>query len=479
MNNELVLTFFNEYYISNRKKFLIQQGNGEYITVNRTLSDMVIRKHLNHDMTIGIFSGKELTKFICFDIDSKENSENNLRELALILEEYGIARENMLITFSGSKGFHLEVFFTKVLPVKLLKNFYFKILDELQIDKTEIEFRPSLNQGVKLPLGINFKSGLYCFPLSPYTFTRISKEEALTVEKVDTNNFIDILLDIEVNMIDIFSNDIVSNALNKGSRIDFNLSGNENIKNDILAVLEAGKLLKKGTRNYITFNLALYFKSLGYSKEEIQKEIFRVLKNTYEEEKDFFNEETDLEYIILEIIRIIDFVFKKDYFLKNNKIEKVEIKTYEILNILQLKKENQKLALILLYHSKSVGSDYNTFYMTYKQINNLGGSPNRSSVYKMVENLREVKFLEVVERGSIDIQAITKNGDFKYLPNKYKVIEKSKVKGLRDKKISLVGSDILNIDIDDIIVKLFSKDYLKENLSKNIFYDRFNKLFKS
>jgi hypothetical protein len=477
MNNEYLLQFFNDYYISSRKKFLIQQSSGEYITVNRSLNDTVIRKHLNHELTVGLFAGKELTKFICFDVDSKLNSEKNVRELALILEEYGISRDNMLITFSGSKGFHLEIFFTKVLPVKLLKNFYFKIINELAIDKTDIEFRPSFNQGVKFPFGINFKSGLYCYPLSPYTFKEITKDDAIKVKKIDSDLFIDILLEIEIDLIDVFSSDIVPYSSEMAPTIDFNSAVNESIKKDVIDVLTHGKLLKSGTRNYITFNLALYLKSNGKTKEEIQNEIFRILKNTYEENNSFFSENTDLKYMYKEIIRIVNFIFKKNYFLKNNRVEKIELKTYEINDILKLKKEYQKLALILLYHSKAVSASYNVFYMSYNSMSDLGASSNRSNLFKMIEKLKEINFIEVVERGKINILSLNEDRVFKYLPNKYKMIEKEKIKGLRDKKISLSEKDILENDIDEILIKLFTKNYLKENVSKKVFYERFNKLY--
>src|SRR5690606_4916118 len=123
-------------------------------------------------------------------------------------------------------------------------------------------------------------------------------------------------------------------------------------------VLSSNILREAGTRNRMTFNITLYLKSTGESKEKIQKKLYEIMENTYKTRKSFFSKGRDeWDYILSEIIRITDFVFKKDYVLKNNRIEKVVFTSCELVSVLKMKKEQQKLAASLLYHSKSVNAE--------------------------------------------------------------------------------------------------------------------------
>ena len=110
----------NKLYITYRKRFIEQYNDKETNkikwTENKyTLKDSIILEHLRQKKTIGIFSGSIITSFICFDVDI--NDENYCKwavyKLVDSLQNLGISGKYIHISLSGSKGYHVEIFFDK------------------------------------------------------------------------------------------------------------------------------------------------------------------------------------------------------------------------------------------------------------------------------------------------------------------------------------------------------------------------------
>src|SRR5699024_11422409 len=88
-----------DYYITYRKKYLIQNKNG-YITTRWALTDDAIYDHIKKKQTIGIFSGNFITKFLTFDVDGKDYADTMTLELVNTLAyEFDIEFDKILVKF--------------------------------------------------------------------------------------------------------------------------------------------------------------------------------------------------------------------------------------------------------------------------------------------------------------------------------------------------------------------------------------------
>lgn len=158
-----------EFYLIQNTHYLIQMKDGGFITRNdrsKPLRRFHVENHLNGKLPIGTFSGAYLTKFICFDVDYSNEPETAkwvTYKLAHTLEELGL--HNYAISFSGSKGYHVELFYDKAISVDASRQFFDLIVQHAEVSGVgsgKTEFVPYATRGVKLPLGIQQKTGKLC-----------------------------------------------------------------------------------------------------------------------------------------------------------------------------------------------------------------------------------------------------------------------------------------------------------------------------
>ena len=143
-------------YVTYRKKFIEQYHNTEkdIITYRENkfpLNDSMILKHLTQQKTIGVFSGNIITSFMCFDVDIKDESMCKwaVDKIVDALQNIGIAGKYIHISLSGSKGYHIEIFFDEPVYNSDIHKIYLMILnatDLLNIDYGEVELRPCLTK---------------------------------------------------------------------------------------------------------------------------------------------------------------------------------------------------------------------------------------------------------------------------------------------------------------------------------------------
>jgi hypothetical protein len=475
-----LLSFFNEFYITERKKYLVQSNNADYFTIKQTLTDFVLKKHIMQKSTIGIYAGNQITKFICFDIDMESKSLDETLRIHKHLTKHYFKEENVLVSFSGSKGFHLELFFDEVVPLEYAKLFYERIVRELDLIKNKVEFRPTANQGVKLPLSIHRKTKMKSFILEHQELFINPSNFLSKLKKIERQSFFDVI-QIEKEYLAEQNKLNMLEIIKKGSKNNFDvlIKGNvHSIKSEVLNVLKKGHLLESGSRDLMTFNISLFLKSNGFSKEKIFPIVKEIIETTFKYHSEFIKEDTTLEYAIDEISRILKLIYEKDYHLSVSENKKVEIYNYELIHLLNMRKEHQKLGLSALFHFKRFNqtlddNENNSFYMTYEQLNNYGNTENRSRLFKMIDELKNNHFFESIERGRIDSNSST----FRYLPNFYSIAKIEKIKGIRTKKINLTEKILKNKDVDEILVELFPKDILKKEISSDVFKKRFSKLY--
>lgn len=175
-----------------REDCFAQQGEDFYFPVRRALDEFYIRRHLDGDLTFGLYvlNSASCCHFICIDIDIPKGELDQVdfadpeqkydylkNQLDAVLEalcsQYDVPSHSILVEETGGRGYHIWVFFNE--PTKGQTAVKFGAALKAYLD-FEIEFFPK--QGrltpnrkygnlIKLPLGIHRKYGsrssFFCF----------------------------------------------------------------------------------------------------------------------------------------------------------------------------------------------------------------------------------------------------------------------------------------------------------------------------
>lgn len=153
-------------YITYRGRYILSMGNygtfmakvsrnGEKIPAK--LTDKVLFGHLKHQYAVGVFAGPLTSKFVCFDVDIPDRTV--VFNLTDAIVARGIPREYLHVSSSGSKGYHIDIFFDQPVLTSQLKKLYRLVIADTGYSPAKVEFRPTFKQGVKLPLSVHHKTG--------------------------------------------------------------------------------------------------------------------------------------------------------------------------------------------------------------------------------------------------------------------------------------------------------------------------------
>lgn len=161
-------------YVSYRQKFTMIKAGGVFFVPKKQgiaipLSDWHLLSHVRREYAVGIYAGARASKFLCFDVDSSDVLivRGIVKELAGI----GVPTEMQHISTSGGKGYHIDVFFDKMVYTSVLKRVFTYLTT--RIDMRHVEFRPTHTQSIKLPLSLHGKTGNMCWYLNQETLKPI------------------------------------------------------------------------------------------------------------------------------------------------------------------------------------------------------------------------------------------------------------------------------------------------------------------
>ncbi|MFW7367938.1 TOTE conflict system archaeo-eukaryotic primase domain-containing protein [Vagococcus fluvialis] len=477
-HEEQLLEQMKKLYVNYRRKFIImnnkKNSKSKYYHSNWKLHDGQILKHIRQKDTIGIFCGKFNSKFICFDIDSPKLklSKHIGRALVVLLNsEYNISLKDIHASYSGKKGYHVEIFFDGMIMPKKLEYFYYDVLNNLgELPKeAEIELRPLSTMGVKLPLSIHKETNNYCYFVDNQTFRKKSDSEKyfLSIEPMSKEYFeIEILPDSKmINQVQFLNKDEKDETKKIISSIDYKIDIEEETKS-ILSVLKNKHLLYPNSRHNFCFKASIFLKEQGHDIAGTIGILTDVLENTFKHHREMIDKSTTQEFALSELKRIVKNTYDKNYVWgqtsKEIKIYKNELK--EVLGISKNGKNLhiKKLALSTLIQSKRYASQNGVFYMPYSTITRMGNTGSRGRLLQYLLYLEEIEFLEVISRNE------QTEGTYKKKANRYKV-NISQEDG--DEFIVLDLNSVEKYDFKDYIVALLTIDEAKEILTKSQFYD--------
>ncbi len=503
----------NELYITTRSRYLaLSKYKKEYDTQHidqdesifgefKPLQDYMLKEHLYGNNTIGVFGTDEIgSKFITFDIDSSNIQESKIMTYYIYntLLELGINQECIYISFSGNKGYHIEIFFNCLFPSKLVNQFYNIVAskaNELNRDAI-VEFRGTgIDLGVKLPLGINHKAEVKNAEDARCWFVDISKglepikdfSYILNIQQIDVNIIMNIL-DCEKDLTDennkkkfkwvnkrdskITLDDLKDNY-NPLNTYKYNVDERETAKH-ALDVYHNG-IQYQGSRHNNLFLLARYFRfQCGLDQDEIEKALTEWMQR---QDKSMYK--TPMDKCIREIKYLSKYVCKDNVTFTVGK-EQVIPKIYKaemdaILN--KVEDKNAKLILFsLLIHSKRFAHQNKDghFYMSYQQMMDTTGISDKT-VTRCINLLEELFMIDIVSR---NVSFKVNNETYSKHPNTYKI--------LFNRNINIQETNFIEIDTIenyskrylDILCKFYSNKELK-NILKDVQYRELTKHRKS
>jgi len=403
----------SKLYITYRKRFIEQYYNNEknivtYKENKYTLKDSIILEHLRQKRIIGVFSGSIITSFICFDVDI--NDENYCKwavyKIVDALHNLGILGKYIHISLSGSKGYHVEVFFDQPVyntDVEKLYNIVLNEFDLINLKKYgDIELRPCITKtnsvlGVKLPLGINLKTNNVCWfcdyskslkPIKKYDYV-------LSIEQMPKEILLNILeKENDIPITPKQQYDIEEITEKHKSLPEYKNNIDEKYTIDKVLDLIHNGLQITGSRHNALFNIIKYYKHVGFSQEVAKEYAIQWM-----EQQDKTTYTTKWEAIILDINEIAEYVYSNNcsFVIKNIDIN---ITMEEITEIIKIKGKNNRLVLYsLLIHSKRYATKNGIFYMSYNQMVEVTGLTKKTLI-KIVRELEDLGLI-IVNRSEI------------------------------------------------------------------------------
>lgn len=480
--NKEVVEAIKELYITTRKRFILQyvnkKGESGYRVPRRAIkqdgktvsyqplvfSDGWLHSHVKGVSTVGTYSNPYFTKFICFDVDTKDESRETTLNLVNTLEEMNISREDIHVSLSGDKGYHVEIFFDRTISTENLKSFYNKVLERSGDKPSEVEFRPTDTQGVKIPLGIHLRTGNRCWYVDNTTLKPIEDSNyILGIRRVDSELFISEQLELEdVIFLKEEEADEFEKLTDGVSLSAIDLLG---IKKDLKVILERNELIEKDSRNKITLAMSMYLRDEGKELKTAEGIINSVMLNTKETMEGYIDSSTTK--IQRETRKIVRYVYRKGLTLVRRSNE-VRLYKEEILDVLSIKKwEAKKLYLTMIMFYKRMGYLQNQeFPMSYSMMSAMGNTKNISRCLSLISNLQSLGYVEIRSRGEFDAEKTKREGKFMRKVNRYKIKKVYK----QDGASILIEDCESDIEMEGIISEMFEEEELRVLLPKNQFY---------
>lgn len=391
---------FDLYLIQNRH-YLVQFSGGQYMTRNdrtKPLRRFMLVEHLEGKRTVGTFAGKFLTKFLTFDVDFRDADMARwiTYKLAHTLDMYGV--HDYAISYSGNKGYHVDIFLDKAIAVQAAHRFYELIVKMAEVDEVaggEVEFRPTGMQGVKLPLGVHQKTGNYCGFCEITDGLRVMDNEESTaylfaIKKTDSALIIGAFADDLAYDSDQAAD--MEEAIARHKPLE-TYDQSESYTLSRAAERYYDGMTGPGQRHKSFLLLARLFNHNGVTKEEATESITEwfAWQNT-----DFYD--SDADFCARDLRECVDYVYEKNLTLTIEQRD-LTVTFGEIDDIMRkCPQKNQKaLTYALLVHSKRWSTDNGTFYMTFAQMGEAAGTDAKTA-QRHIDKLQEYGVIEIVRR---------------------------------------------------------------------------------
>lgn len=389
-----LVEFLNNHYVTIRSRYSGYKDGKKFTVSNRgwALNDKDLMQHVEGDIGLGVYFPKDCSIFIGIDIDMLD--VELLNRVYNAVRRYGIDDSNMLISFSGRKGYHLDIFLSKPLSKKIIKKFFNCLIRDASITTEKIELFGGSAAAYKLPLGVHYETKKFCFPCDEWG-NQLPTESIFSIEKLNPQVICDA---VEINFVENPDSDLQIAFADLCDDVkpleSYNRTNESNLKR-VEALISSGVHFK-GARQKAILAVAAYCKDIKrlsveetidfmrswvaekWSKSVIDREIENHIKHTAAS------------------------VYKQN-FRFNVSANRIDINLPEIREIFSVKSRNKlqsaalrKLYFILLRHAKAYADCNGVFFMSYNQMQLANGSKERTALTRQIKKLVELGKVEVI-----------------------------------------------------------------------------------
>lgn len=389
--------------------------DGQQIKVIQPLDKYAISNHLRGFNTIGVFAPQnDTTKFITFDIDSNNielSKETTKRLMHVLTTQFHIATNDLHISFSGMKGYHVEIFLNEFIKIDEALNFYYSAMQYMPTTALcKIEFRPTSSMGIKIPLGIHTVTKRRCSFVNKQSFEPLKLDEAIEYLKAIK----------PISPIHAMKNTNVFQSFEQHST-DLKKLARLAPTGYAESILLDKQLKEKGTRHQATIALATYFYIHEIESETACDTIMSILHNT---PLHLFNDEPCIDQWERETNRLVEAIYSGKYKLSNRPVN-VLITKHELQSVLSFNTNRRKqVAYAALITSKRYADEEGYFYCTINTFNKLlGDSKSRGLIQNTITFLEDEQYLIRTNKKAIDSKRTALAGHKVYEKMTFKIIE--------------------------------------------------------
>jgi len=377
------------------------------------LSDQDFNRHLKGNNPIAIFAYGKNSRYFGFDIDSKELAPGHVYKLMNVLESEGIPREHIHVSFSGSKGYHIEIFTDKHIRIAEWAIFARYIIDKAKLSNESIEFRPTANNGHawKLPLTFHPKTGNfagYCDRVTLDVLDVIESHDYIfEIEQLDATSIIfPILEKAKRHESEILKRQAAEKEKERREKDErrkaVKVTEVDLFKTSVEKQVTAVKLLNEGLPGKGTRWNAMRNVLIPYLKEEQgmePEEVRDLLVEWTAREIENGKVGTSYENCIKEIDQLIDTYFDRieGFFTRVRDIEITRGEIEWVVGVLEKVKSSSRardLLWVLLLISKAYKKKDGTFFASRELIQKLMRKQKDSGRFKTISPLSIQKYRE-------------------------------------------------------------------------------------
>lgn len=383
---------FIDLYVTYRKRYVMMINGAIFVPKQKggstlPLTNSIICKHLHKKFAISIFAGAHSSKFVCFDVDDG-NQETVLKIIALA-EKFGIPREYVYVSSSGGKGYHVEVFFDNIVYTEKLRVFYDWVIINGHLNKGKVEFRPTANQAIKLPLSRHAKTGNICWYLDRDTF-----------EPYEYDSYV---LEIKQFSAETFDSLASSCGLRKPVSGDFedkiaastdpNKPLERSMTNEEVQLIEKTSsypdITEPGQRHALTLAIAIYNRRLGMTQEESEL----ALMSWWDAQDKSLTSTPDKEAYD-DICDVVSWTFKDTFVLLSRRptVKELRITKDMIRLVMSMNTKFEKKLMFLLCCYNDV---YGRMNMSYSRMGEFVGC-NELTIRRLIEGFVESGYVRRV-----------------------------------------------------------------------------------
>ena len=357
-----------EKYCFYRRKWVRMEDN-QVQTIKYRYTDGDVMNHLDGNYSLCVFAGEHATNFITIDIDLGEPEV--VRKVVDTMVDLGIPRELIYVSFSGRKGYHVDIFFENFIYNSIAEKFYWALIERSGLNPRKVEFRPTHRQAIKLPLGIHQLTGNRCWYVDRETLEPIEDFEYIfTIERIPQE----------------YMNRIVNEIVNEHMRSIYEeIRQNTKFGGSTSGAYNSLEVTERGTRHNIQAKVAARARMDGNDFDDI----VRIQMDWYSKQ-DKTKIASSEDEVLADAERLAEWAMKnvdiKPHQKKETRHRTIRITKSDIPYILSAPtKSTRKVLFLLILFSKI----YDTTKLSYKTISEYVGVSEpavRTAVRWLVEN---------------------------------------------------------------------------------------------